>query len=253
MFPKHKTIFLQSSQASEVDLSLGRARWILQQPILFQEAQIACHEFTYTNYFINVSASIGNNMFYYSDDANASMKYSATIPDGCYTISSYNDILVTNQQARLGKIVFQVLPNVSSGKAYILFNTETGYYVHFAKKSTLLGFDIGDYPANKSNVAYAYEVAQSVARFNNVEQIQVTCNLTNDSISNTQRSSVIHTVTPTVGTGYTESSKHYNLLWMNAPMLANSTSEITISLSDQSGAPLFLTENFSVTLLVKYV
>lgn len=246
-----KVVFLQSSQASINELSKGRATWKMIEPFRMENAEIACHEFSFTNFFINISAAIGNNTIYYSDDALDETKYAIVIPDGSYTVSSLNSVMVSFQQAEVGKTIFELLPNLSTSKCYIAFNTEIGWFVHFSANNLITGFDIGNYPASKANTAYEFVYAQNNAAFNNIQSINVACNLTNDSISNSGRSSIIHVATPTVQSGFTENSKHFNLLWLSAPMLANSTNDIIISLTDQSGNPLVLTENFAITLLIR--
>lgn len=244
-----KVLFLHSASATSKDMLNGTATWHLLEPIRFDHASIACHEFSFTNFFMNVSAAQGNNTIYYSNDAATPTKYNVVIPDGSYNVETFDSVLSAAQQASVGSIIFNVLPNQSTNKCYLTFNS-AGWYVTFQADHVVTGFIAGNYPANKVSTAHQVVYATNTASFNGVEQINVSCNLTNDSVSNTMRSSVIHTCTPSTQVSAVENSKHYNLIWLDAPMLANQTSEITISLTDQNANPIMMYENFSVTLLI---
>lgn len=244
-----KVLFLHSACATTRDMVNGIASWHLLEPIRFEHASVACHEFSFTNFFMNISAAQGNNVIYYSNDSATPMKYSITIPDGSYNVQTFDAVLSATQQAQVGSIIFNVLPNQSTNKCYLCFTT-AAWHVTFADDHTVTGFTSGSYPPTKTSTAHQVIYATNNAAFNGVEQINVSCNLTNDSVSNTRRSSVIHTCTPSAEVSAVENSKHYNLLWLDAPMLSNSISEITISLTDQNSNPILMYENFSVTLLI---
>ena len=106
-------------------------------------------------------------------------------------------------------------------------------------------------PVGKSNTAYYIEFGGAAAQFNNITNIKVTTNLTNDSISNTNQSSVILTTVPVVEVGSTQTTQIYTLLWLESTPLRDKITNIEIQVLDQNDQPLLLSEHFTLTLLVK--
>ena len=252
----HKTIFLDSSQATVFDLSRGYARFILAEPFGgIPEAQIAASQFSFTNFFINVSATIGNNKIYYSDDALDETKYTITIPDGSYSVSDLNNYISNYLKANhAGVALFSLVPNYPTNKIGIQFANVVGWYVHFGADSpfTLLGFANGqEVPVGKSNTAYYIEFGANTAQFNNVINVKVATNLTNDSISNTNQSSIILSTVPVVDVGSTQTTQIYTLLWMESTPLRDKITNIELQVLDQNDTPLLLSEHFTLTLLIK--
>ncbi len=251
---KQKVIFLSSAQASIKDLTSGTATFLLRNPIQFSRSQIGLNEFSFTNWFINISAAIGNNHLYYSDDPANETKYDITIPDGSYSLSALNDYVVAEQASVVGNVIFNIVPNYSTNKAGIQFGNVAGWYVHFGATSpyTLLGFANGqEVPVGKANTNYYIEYGGSTAAFNNITLLKVWCNLTTDSISNTDQSSVIYQTSPTVDVGSTQSSTPHNMLWMDMPI--QNISQITVRILDQSDTPVNMSEDFSITLAIRYL
>lgn len=252
----HKTIFLDSSQATISDLNRGYARFILSEPFGgIPEAQIAASQFSFTNFFINISATIGNNKIYYSDDALDVTKYTITVPDGSYSINDLNSYVSNYLKANhAGVALFTLMPNYPTNRIGIQFGNVVGWFVHFGADSpfTLLGFANGqDVPATQANTAYYIEFGGASAQFNNVQNIKVATNLTNDSISNTNQSSVILTTVPVVEVGSTQTTQIYTLLWMESTPLRDKITNIELQVFDQNDQPLLLSEHFTLTLLVQ--
>jgi len=252
----HKTVFLDSSQATVSDLTRGYARFILSEPFGgIPEAQIAASQFSFTNFFINISATIGNNKIYYSDDALDVTKYTITIPDGSFSINDLNSYVSNYLKANhSGVALFTLIPNYPTNRIGIQFGNVVGWFVHFGADSpfTLLGFANGqDVPVGQANTAYYIEFGGSSAQFNNVTNIKVTTNLTNDSISNTNQSSVILTTVPVVEVGSTQTTQIYTLLWMESTPLRDKITNIELQVLDQNDKPLLLSEHFTLTILVQ--
>lgn len=254
--PYTKTIFLDSSQATIVDLTRGYARFILQEPFgSIPDAQIAASQFSFTNFFVNISAAIGNNKLYYSDDALLPQKYTITIPDGSYSIADLNSYVSNYLKANhAGVALFTLIPNYPTNRIGIQFGNVAGWYVHFGADSpfVLLGYANGqNVPVTQSNTAYYIEFGPNAAAFNNVTNIKVATNLTNDSISNTNQSSIILSTVPVVDVGSTQTTQIYTLLWMESTPLRDKVTNIEVRILDQNDAPLLLSEHFTLTLLVK--
>ena len=254
--PYSKTIFLDSSQATVFDLSRGYARFILTDPYGgIPGAQIAASQFSFTNFFVNVSAAIGNNNLYYSDDPLLPQKYTITIPDGSYSVSDLNNYVSNYLKANhAGVALFTLVPNYPTNKIAIQFGNVVGWYVHFDADSpfTLLGFaNAQNVPITQSNTAYYIEFGANTAQFNNITNIKVATNLTNDSISNTNQSSIILSAVPVVDVGSTQTTQIYTLLWMQSTPLFDKITNIELRVLDQNDQPLLLSEHFTLTLLVR--
>jgi hypothetical protein len=251
---KNKVIFLSSAQASSKDLSQGVATYLFQNPFDIPNAQVGLLEFSFTNFFINISAAIGNNKFYYSNDSLNPTKFTITIPDGSYSLSSLNDYLTQQQPALSGSVVFSLLPNYSTNKIAIVFTSITGYYVHFGADSPfeLMGFTNGqNVPASKNNTSSYVEYAPNIAQFNNITSIKVRCDLTTDTISNGRSSSIIFQTAPIVEVGSVQTDRAYNIAYCD--LTTTRFSSITIQLLDQLDRPITVTEDYSITLIIRYV
>ena len=250
---RHKPIFLSSAQASNKDLTKGKCTWFFQTPMQINGGQIGLAEFSYTNFFINISAALGNNKIYLSDDANNNTKYAITLGDGSYEYSSLNDFIGAWQQATLGKKIFSIQANMNTNQIAIVFDNVTGWYVYWGAGScyAINGFTSGQYvPASKSCTAYYVEYGPSVAQYGNVKSLQLSCDVTTDTISNGKSSNVIFQSTPNVDVGMTQSDRPFNIIYCN---LTNSNfSSITIQVFDQDDVPINFSYEFSLSLLIKY-
>lgn len=249
----NKTLFLASAQADSKVLASGQATWFFQNPLVFSNAEIGLFEFSFTNFFINISATLGNNKLYYSDDALDETKYTITIPDGSYSVTALSDFLLAEQQSALGIQIFTLVPNYSTAKVGIQFANVVGWYVHFGADSpyTLMGFANGqEVPASKACTAYYIEYAANTAAFNSITALKVSCDLTTDTVSNGEGSSVIFQTSPTVEPGSTQSNSPANILWCSLTVPA--FSQVTVRILDQNDSPVYLTEDFSVTLGIRW-
>lgn len=251
---KNKSIFLSSALASSKNLAAGQATWYFQNPLKFKDAQLGLIEFSFTNWFINISSVLGNNTINYSNDPAVLNKYTITIPDGSYSLAALNDYVTANQQAAQGFIVFSFGANYSTNKVSIAFGNLTGWYVHFTAASplVLLGFTaLQNVPASKTNTAYYVESAPNIAAFNNITSLQVACDLTTDTISNGYAGSVIFQTSPVADVGSTQSDRPQKVTFCT--LTDTSISSITIRILDQTGATINMAEDFSTTLIIKYL
>ena len=248
-----KTIFLNSAQASIKNLANGQATWQFRNPLQFDGAEVGLFSLDFTNYFINISAALGNNHLFYSDDIANETKYDVTIPDGSYSVTALNDFLIAEQQATLGIQVFALVANFSTAKVGIQFANVVNWYVHFGANSpyTLMGFANGqEVPATKTCTAYYIEYAPNTASFNNITAIKVAIDITTDTVSNGEGSSVIYQTSPIVEPGSTQTSSPSNILW--CALTTPSFSQVTVRILDQTEAAIVLTEDFSVTIGIRY-
>lgn len=152
-----KTIFLSSSQAASKDLAHGSATWQFRNPLQFSGAELGLFEFGFTNFFVNISASLGNNHMYLSNDAANLTQHDFTIPDGSYSVGGLSEFLTAEQQSVLGLQVITLVANFSTAKVGIQFGNVTGWFVHFGAASpyALMGFaQDQNVPISKASSAY---------------------------------------------------------------------------------------------------
>lgn len=255
----NKILILNSANATSSDLTTGRANFILEQTLRFEDKKpkIAVNSFSFTNFFKNVSASIGNNVLYYSDDALDGEKYSITIPDGSYTPESLNTLIgdaLTADGYAPG--LFQILADYSQNKIYYKFSSVlTGWFVHYGLDSpfALLGGTVSqNIPASQANVVNEIEYATNVAAFNNITDVNLTSNLSNNVIYGTNQSAILYNTSPSVSVGSVQVDRPYNLLWTDSISLQSGISEIKLQIVDQSGTAVELYEDFTVVIQIRY-
>ena len=257
----NKTLILNSSKATTYNLAIGKATFILADTLRFtdKKPKIAINAFSFTNFFKNISASIGNNKFYYSDDDADETKYTITIPDGSYTPEALNtminDQLVVDGYA---PALFSILSDYSQNKIYYKFSAVlTGWFVHYDTDSpfTVLGGTTGqNIPADTvtGNVANQIEYATNVAAFNNVTDVNVTSNLSNNIIYGTNQSSILYNTSPSVSVGSVQVDRPYNLMWTDSLALQGGISEIQLQVVNQEGVSVEMYEHFTVTIQIQY-
>jgi hypothetical protein len=249
-----KIIFLDSSQASTKDLATGYARFDYVQPIepFPGGVKIAVVSFSYTNFFINISAP--NNVIYYSNDALDPTKYAITIPTGSYGLTDLNDYCSAAQLAQVGvaQVIFTLEPNFSTGKVNVVFGNVAAWYVNFTANSpSILGFGVQHVPVTDSNTPFYLEESPNAASFNSVTQVKVTSDLATDSIDNSNLSSnVIHISTPNVGIGSVQVDQPNNLITIESSKLTTKVSSITVQLVDQNNQPVAMAEDYSIVLML---
>lgn len=273
-----KCLFLSTATATTKDLTTGSARWALSEPLRFAESknqgavqswppttvaqggrypEVAVHQFSYVNWFINISAALNNNVFYFSDDALDDTKYTITIPDGSYDIVSLNTFVVAAQLASGAAVhVFNLNPNYSTNRVVIEFLL-ANWYVNIPPTDivTLLGFPTAYYPADQASDIGETIEATNVAVFNNIQTVNISSNLTNNALAGTslRQSNIIFSSVPSSPVGYAVNDTPPNLLWIVSELLTGSVSEIALQLVDQTGTPINTSdEEYSLTLLIKY-
>lgn len=250
-------IYLSSASSDYTDLSVGRANWVMNPPLSFPEKtklKICLHSFSFTNFFVNISAAKVNNKFYYTDDVGITNKYVVTIPDGSYSVSDLADginIGVINNGHTDGLIT--LIPDFASNRVVYTIST-IGWQINMLAGTpyVLLGSTLNQKipAAALTTVANYSELAPAVATFNDLLNIYVHSNITNNSIFGGTQSNIIANIVPTASIGSVQLSEPVNLMWINASELAGSAlNNIDIYLTNQVGAPINLSDNFSLTLL----
>ena len=250
-------IFLNSASASYTDLTTGQANWVMNPPINFparSKLKVCLHSFSFTNFFVNISALKVNNLFYYTNDIAIPNKYTVTIPDGSYSVSDLSDAInigVINNGHTDGLIV--LTPDFASNRVVFTIST-IGWQINMLAGTPylLIGSTLAQaIPVALTTVANYSELATNVASFNDLLNIYVHTNLSNNSIFGGVQSNIIANIIPTSAIGSVQNSEPTNLLFIDASELAGSSlNNINVYLTNQVGAPVALSDDFSLTLLV---
>lgn len=250
-------LYLNSAKAEYTDLTTASAIFQMKSVLdLPRDAKIkvACQSFSFTNFFINISVALANNTFFYTDDLLDPTKYSVVIPDGSYSVSDLSNAInlgVINNAHPDGLIT--LIPDFSSNK--VIFSISLpNWQINFSAGSPyiLLGTTLDQaIPALALTVGPYSEMATNVATFNDITNLYLHTSLTNSASFSGTNSDVIASIIPTASIGSIQSEKEYNLVWINADNLAGSqVSQISIYVTNQSGARVRLQDHFSCTIVI---
>jgi hypothetical protein len=250
-------LYLSTAAATSKDLTKGRAEFTFNPPMSFPAntpIKLAVSGFSYTNYFLNISAALANNKFYYTDDLLTPDKYSITIPDGSYNVSDLSaaiDVGVINNGHTSGLIT--LTPDFASNRVYFTINA-AGWQIYFKADSpyVLLGTTLlQKIPAAALTTGVYSELAPSIATFNSITGIYLKSSLTNLSNFSGRPSNVIASIVPTAPIGSIQNTQPFFPVWINASTLAGQTiSNMYLELVDQADAPLNLSDDYAATIMI---
>jgi hypothetical protein len=215
--------------------------------------KVGVHDFSFINFFINISATIGNNTFIIQDSSPAT--FTLTIPDGSYSVTDLSTTINNlGIVSGLADGLIQLVPDFSTNKVLVEINA-LGYRVSFAAGTpyTLLGGTLNQFvPAVGYTVAAAYsELLPNDAAFNSISNVYLHTTLSNNSIfGGNAGSNVIASITPVASIGSTQSYLPNNILYIDAHELINTQlSNLTVYLTDQNNNSIELVDDFAVTLI----
>lgn len=254
-YSTENVLFLNSASASYKDLATGKASFSFANPLRFSDKKyrVAVHNFSFTNFFVNVTTGV-NDLFYYTDDLLNLTKYSVTIQQGSYNVAELSDAInvgVINNGHTDGLI--SLIPDFSSNKVVVSISA-AGWLVNWGPQTSYLlnGFALNDtVPASGLLTTGNYqEYAPNIATYNSITELYVKTSLTYNSVFSGKQSNVLFTCTPTASIGSTQNTEYNNLIFINSPEISNQTlSTINIDIVDQNDTPVYMYEDFSITLL----
>lgn len=250
-------MFLPSANASSKDLTKGTATFSLNPPLIFpnnSKIKLALHSFSFTNYFTNITTGV-NDKLYYTDNFALPEKYLITITEGSYNVSELSDAInlaVINNGHASGLIT--LTPDFPTNKV-ILSISVAGWAVNFkalVSPYALLGFTSGQLVPALALTTGAYsEYSPNVATFNSIQEIYVKTSLTYNSLYAGSQSNIVASVTPVAPIGSIQRHEPINLIYIDAFELSGATNyQLTISLTDQSGNALNMSDDYATTLLI---
>jgi len=253
-------LYLNSAQANTKDLTKAKASFVMDPPLVMPgncKLKVTCTQFSFTNWFLNVSAALANNHFVISDNIGGGHTFTLVIPDGSYNVTDLsNAINVAGINAGLVDGLVQLVPDFSTNK--VLFKISVAnYQISFPAGTmyALLGTNLAQLiPAGGFTAAAYNELAPLVANFNSVLNVYLHTSLSNNAVFSGKQSNVIASIIPVASVGSIQIYEPPNLIMVDAHELVSaSISTINIYLTDQNNNSLYLTDDFSSTILIQRV
>jgi hypothetical protein len=209
-----------NSTGSEFDVDLIQA---LEFPKDTVDINIRVLKSSFVNNFPNIfdgtdPANPANNKVYVVLN---SVPYTLTIPKGSYDIYQYNSTVqrLIEEEAALPNGIIAFIGDVSTQKVIIQYN-ELLTQVDFTQADTsrlLLGFDSRLSPPAETTTTPEYDSADNVARFGDLKNILISCNIVSMGIPVNARSDSIISISPiNVPTGNVINDTPFNPLYIDA-------------------------------------
>ena len=181
-------LYLNSAQANVKDLTKSKAAFIMDPPLIMPgncKLKVTCQQFSFTNYFINISAALANNHFVVSDNLVGGHTFTLVLPDGSYNVTDLsNAINAAGINAGLVDGLIQLVPDFSTNK--VLFKISVAnYQISFPAGTmyALLGTTLAQLiPAGGFTAAAYSELAPNVANFNSILNVYLHTSLSNNSV-----------------------------------------------------------------------
>jgi hypothetical protein len=254
-------LYLNTANATNKDLTQSTATFTLNPPLIlprYSKLKVCCQSFSFTNFFINISAALGNNNFVVENDVG--VVYTCVIQDGSYNVSELSaaiNIELINQGLPDGLIL--LIPDFSTNR--VVFSiSQANYRISFPAGTMfdLLGCTLNQFiPAEVVpgvpvyTIAVYNELAPNVASFNSILNVYLHTSLTNNSIFSGQQSNILASIIPTASIGSVQSFEPYNMVYIDAHELSGAhLSNINIYLTDQNNNPVNLQDDWSCTLFI---
>ncbi len=261
---EESALILNTATATINNTELNASKWILSEALLFGEAEkvsLALKRFTYTNWFENIfdPAVAGTgydgsyNVIYYSDDDLLPTKYSIILPQGAYSINSLSNVITELLIENGHQNIFTVNGAQFNNKAYFTFNAAHWFvYLDILSPYTVLGSSAATFfPSDKDSFIGQMVFADGTAKFNSVESIKIRSNLSWGIIDSISKSNLLQEVIPTSTIGSITQYEPQSPTWSDSLALRYGVTELNIWIEDQNGAPLPMTENWTIELAMR--
>ena len=248
-----KNIFLDTEHALVFDPSISYAKWDMADlfNLYDQPIQIGIYSAQIYNFFINISAAVGNNNIRIITPG--AVAINLVIPDGFYSISKISemvDLLLTNvNSAYTGMVSF--LPIFACNKCAIKFLV-AGWSINWLANSfyALVGFGLGVITAPSDLYTF---LSPNEVNLNIVSLININTNLSNDTLNDGIQSSIIAQVPVDVDPGDLINYNPGTVLMTKTITLSSSClNYISVQLTNGI-TPLVSTYGFKVCIKLKSI
>lgn len=217
--------------------------------------------------FVNISSTLNNNTFYFTDNASVINKIPIVFDNGLYSLTQLNNLLQIKLQNIINtsgyaftNSVFSFIPDSSTDKTFLLI-TSSGYQVNFPSGSLggVVGYATDRRCPSGNNLttsASTYFTGDNPAVFKNVTDIIVSTSLPVNFYYNNQSRNILATI-PVDTTPQNNIVYPYNNLpefnKLQCDLAGSSISSVTVSILSQSLSDLDLNgKDWSLTFNVEY-
>lgn len=225
-------------------------------PLHAKNIVVFCQSANIVNFFYNISSALGNNIIYYTDDANAPQKYTITLPDGAYDFANVNSVLKTHFIVN-GLDIATIKLFAQDYTQKLSVAVKALYGVRFPPGiAHILG-----YPENTTNATFfnnhatnvAYYDATTTGKFNTIISLNLNCNLANSAFFNGQYSNLVASIPITATVGRIINYIPYVPPKIDAENLAGSVvSTIYLQVLDQNNRPITIAEEWNATISIEW-
>ncbi len=189
--------------------------------------EAALLDFTTYNSIPNITKDVNNLLHYHTGENDKRQVTSLRVAElhtGSYEIDDIND--------ELKRLIGVDNIEIKAKNSLLRAEIKSKFYIDFSQPhsiGSLLGFptSCGTLPPNKSHIG------DSNVNINNVNTINITCNLIQGSYKNGRNEHIIHTFYPTVPPGFKIIEKPHNLVYL--PLTVINISDIELNVIDQDG------------------
>lgn len=212
------------------------------------------------NTTLNISTTLANNTFTFTDDNGNNTKYSITLPNGRYSVTSLSEAInrLASVAAPTSANIFEVQGDGASQKC-VLYVKASGWKVNFTSTGsvrTLLGFNTQTIPASALTTVPIYTYGDTVANFGDLSSFLISSTLTSGSevwLGN-RKANCLYTGLIEVAPGSLNSHQPYNPPKIQSAHLAGANlSSIGFTLSDQNGLELDTnSEDWDCRVIIEY-
>ena len=216
-------------------------------------------EFFYT--FPNINTGVNDQITITYTDGGPLETYNITIPQGLYSVDDLNSQLTVELLNQVGygetSPLIELIGSDPQQKVLIKYNYD-GVRVDLTGAKTfreLIGFDSGLYPTAGNSTANTFDTANSVAKFNTVRYVLISCSLVDDGMKvGVNFDSYICRILLDVEPGRQKTYVPPIKIPINASsMIGKKVSKVRTRMVDQNGESLDTNDEFfSVNVILEY-
>lgn len=229
---------------------------VLNQPTIVpnhaKNILLSCVQANIVNFFHNISAALGNNIIYYTDDSANPTKYTITFPDGSFDFADINTVLKTFFTVRgIDVTTIKFYSQTFTQKISVALKPGFGIRIP-AGMATILGYADNSTYFNSATF-YSYYDAVTTAKFNKIISLNLLCNLANSNFFNGQYSNLLATIPITASIGNIINYSPYVPIKIDSPNLAGQVVDhIEVRLYDQLNRGVVIDEDWNATITIEW-
>lgn len=221
-------------------------------PINAKNILVYCPSANIVNFFYNISAALGNNILYFTDDVALPQKYTVTFPDGAYDFLNINQVLK----------YFLISIGVDTSAVKFLSQDYTqkvsaalkpGFGIKIPSgMSTILGYAANSTFFN-ATLFTVYHDATTSASFNSIISLNLNCSLAQSSFYNGEFSNLLATIPINAGVGRLINYSPLTPTKIDCSHLAGSTiNTVSVQVLDQLNREITIAEQWNAVVTIEW-